>query len=52
MVQIYWNDFFEYLEGNIELEKMIEEIERKRKIYVEEKVVTIAFISKGRFFSR
>ena len=33
---IYWNTFWEYVEGNMELEEMIEEIERKREIYVGE----------------
>ena len=34
--EIYWNLFWEYVEGEIELEDMIEEIERKRAIYVGE----------------
>lgn len=34
--EVYENVFDAYLEGEIELEEMIEEIERKRKIYVEE----------------
>ena len=34
--EVYSNMFYEYLEGNIELEEMIGEIERKRKIYVGE----------------
>lgn len=33
---IYWNLFWDYVEGNMELEEMIEEIERKREIYVGE----------------
>ena len=33
---IYWNDFWDYVEGNMELEEMIKEIERKRAIYVGE----------------
>ena len=33
---IYWNTFWNYVEGNMELEEMIEEIERKREIYVGE----------------
>ena len=34
--EIYWNLFWDYVEGNMELEEMIEEIERKREIYVGE----------------
>lgn len=33
---IYWNLFWDYVEGNMELEEMIIEIERKREIYVGE----------------
>ena len=33
---IYWNLFWDYVDGKVELEEMIEEIERKRNIYVEE----------------
>ena len=34
---IYWNTFWSYaVNGKIELEEMIEEIERKREIYVGE----------------
>ena len=33
---IYWNLFWDYVDGKVGLEEMIEEIERKRKIYVEE----------------
>ena len=34
--QIYWDDFQLYLDGEMELEEMIKEIERKREIYVKE----------------
>ena len=34
--EIYWNLFWDYVDGKVELEEMIEEIERKREIYVEE----------------
>ena len=34
--QIYWNAFQSYLDGKMELEDMVKELERKRKIYVEE----------------
>ena len=33
---VYWDTFWDYIEEKIELEEMIEEIERKRKIYMEE----------------
>ncbi len=33
---VYWNPFWNYMEGKIGLEEMIEEIERKRDIYVGE----------------
>ena len=33
---IYWNLFCDYIDGEIELEEMVKEIERKRKIYVGE----------------
>ena len=33
---VYWNPFWNYMEGEMELEEMVKEIERKRKIYVEE----------------
>ncbi len=33
---VYFNDFWDYVDGEMELEEMIEEIERKRKIYVGE----------------
>ena len=33
---IYWNTFWDYVEGELELEEMIGEIERKREIYVGE----------------
>ena len=33
---VYWNTFWDYIDGEIELEEMVKEIERKRKIYVEE----------------
>ena len=33
---IYWNDFWAYLDGELELEEMIQEIERKLQIYVGE----------------
>ena len=33
---VYWNPFWDYIEGEMELEEMIEEIERKRSIYVGE----------------
>ena len=33
---IYWNDFWDYLNGEIELEEMIKEIDRKLRIYVGE----------------
>ena len=32
----YWNDFWKYLEDDMELEDLVKEIERKRKMYVEE----------------
>ncbi len=35
-LDVYWNDFWDYVDGEMELEEMIEEIERKRKIYVGE----------------
>ena len=35
-LDVYWNDFWDYIDGEMELEEMIEEIERKRKIYVGE----------------
>ena len=34
--EVYWTTFFDYVDGEIELEEMIKEIERKRKIYMEE----------------
>ena len=34
--EIYWNDFWKYLEDDMELEDLVKEIERKRKMYVEE----------------
>ena len=34
--EIYWNLFWDYIEGKMELEDMIEEIERKLEIYVGE----------------
>ena len=33
---VYWNPFWSYMEGEMELEQMIEEMERKRAIYVGE----------------
>ena len=33
---IYWNLFWDYVEGKMELEDMVKEIERKREIYVGE----------------
>ena len=33
---IYWDDFWAYLDGELELEEMIQEIERKLQIYVGE----------------
>ncbi len=33
---IYWNDFWDYLNGEIELEEMIKEIDRKLQIYMGE----------------
>ena len=33
---VYFNDFWSYVDGEMELEEMIQEIERKRKIYVGE----------------
>ncbi len=33
---IYWNQFWDYLDGEITLEEMVEEIERKREIYLGE----------------
>ena len=35
-MDVYWNTFWDYVKGNIELEKMIKEIEQKRKNYVGE----------------
>ena len=34
--EIYWNLFTSYVKGEIELEKMVAEVERKRKIYMGE----------------
>ena len=34
--QVYWDDFEAYLDGEMELEEMVSELERKREIYVEE----------------
>ncbi len=34
--EIYWDLFWDYVEGNMELEEMVKEIERKREIYVGE----------------
>jgi len=34
--EVYWNDFDSYLNGELELEEMIAEIERKYKLYVGE----------------
>ena len=34
--EIYWTLFNSYVKGEIELEKMVAEVERKRKIYMGE----------------
>ena len=34
--EVYWHTFWDYIDGEIELEEMVKEIERKRKIYVGE----------------
>ena len=33
---VYWKDFWNYIYGEMELEELVEGIERKRKIYVGE----------------